>query len=299
MAEITVALIKTLRDKTNAGMMDCKAALAEAGGDITEAETILRKKGIADAEKKAGRAAKEGVIASRITDHKSGVLVEVNCETDFVAKNDNFRAFVENILDHISATDDPEDLEKLLAQPYSNDEKQTLSEFIKAKVGELGENMGLTRYTKFTLDGEGVVASYIHMQGRVGVLVEVSAGKAATSKDENFLNFVKDLTLHIAASSPLCIERDEVPSELVEAERDIFREQMKDKPANVIDRIIDGKMGKFYSQQCLLEQAFVKDGDKTIADLLAETAKGAGDDLKITRFVRYAVGEVIDEAGEE
>lgn len=295
MAEITVELIKTLRDKTNAGMMDCKAALAEADGDLEAAETVLRKKGIADADKKAGRTAKEGVIASRIVEGaKTGILVEVNCETDFVAKNENFRDFVEAILDHIAESESVDTVEELKAQKLAQDTSQTLDEFIKVKVGELGENMGLTRFAKYELEGEGVVASYIHMQGRVGVLVEVGAGKAATAKDDDFREFVKDLTLHIAAAQPICVSRDEVPAELVEKEKDIFREQMKDKPAEIIEKIIGGKMGKFYSTNCLLEQAFIKDGDKSIKDLVAEVEKSTGDKIAITRFERYAVGEEVE-----
>jgi elongation factor Ts len=291
MAEVTVELIKTLRDKTNAGMMDCKAALAEAGGDLEEAETILRKKGIADAEKKAGRAAKEGVIASRIVDDaKTGILVEVNCETDFVAKNENFTDFVDKILDHIASSETADSLDGLLVQDFSGD-AATLDEFIKAKVGELGENMGLTRFAKFELDGTGIVASYIHMQGRVGVLVEVACGKAETAADDGFREFVKDLTLHIAAAQPICVGRDGVSADLVEKEKDIFRDQMKDKPADIIEKIIDGKMSKFYSTNCLLEQAFIKDGDKTIQGLVDEIAGSTGDEITIARFERYAVGE--------
>jgi len=295
MAEITAQLIKTLRDKTNAGMMDCKAALEEAGGDLEAAETVLRKKGIADAEKKAGRAAKEGVIASRISeDRKSGILVEVNCETDFVAKNENFRTFVEEIIGHIEATGGADSLEALLAQKFSGDEALTLDEFVKGKVGELGENLGLSRFAHYAAAGEGVVGSYIHMQGRVGVLVEASCGRAATAEDEGFLEFVKDLTLHIAAAHPVCVDRSGVPEALVESEKEIFREQMKDKPANVIDKIIEGKMGKFYATNCLLEQGFVKDGDKTIQDLVDEQSKSTGDEIAIVRFERYAVGEEVE-----
>lgn len=291
MAEITVQLIKTLRDKTNAGMMDCKAALSEAGGDIAEAETILRKKGIADAEKKAGRAAKEGVIASRIVDgEKTGILVEVNCETDFVAKNENFTSFVEEIIDHIAGSESADSVEALLAQPFSGD-ADTLEEFIKAKVGQLGENMGLARFAKFELSGEGAVASYIHMAGRVGVLLEVATGKAETAKSEGFQTLVKDMTLQIAAAQPICITREEVPEALVESEKDIFREQMKDKPADIIEKIIGGKMGKFYSTNCLLEQAFIKDGDKSIQDLIDAVAKETGDEITVAKFSRFAVGE--------
>lgn len=294
MAEITVQLIKTLRDKTNAGMMDCKAALSEADGDIAEAETILRKKGIADAEKKAGRAAKEGVIASRIVDgEKTGILVEVNCETDFVAKNENFTAFVEAIIDHIASSDTVDSVEALLAQSFDGD-ATTLEEFIKAKVGQLGENMGLARFAKYELSGEGAVASYIHMAGRVGVLLEVETGKADTAKSEAFQALVKDMTLQIAAAQPICITREEVPEALVENEKDIFREQMKDKPAEIIEKIIGGKMGKFYSTNCLLEQAFIKDGDKSIQDLVDGVAKETGDEITISKFSRFAVGEEVE-----
>ena len=300
MAEITVALIKTLRDKTNAGMMDCKAALNEADGDLAEAETILRKKGIADAEKKAGRAAKEGVVASRISkDGKSGVLVEVNCETDFVAKNENFTVFVDQILDHASTSKTVDTLDALLEQEFSGN-AATLDEFIKAKVGELGENMGLTRFTKYELDGEGVVGSYIHMAGRVGVLVEVKVGKADTASNEAFNTFVKNIGMHIAASQPICVGRDEVSPKLVEAEKDIFREQMKDKPADILERIIEGKMSKFYATNCLLEQAFIMDTEKSIQDLVGELSKETGDEISISRFERYGLGEAAENgAGEE
>lgn len=292
MAEITVELIKTLRDKTNAGMMDCKAALTEANGDLDAAETVLRKKGIADADKKAGRAAKEGVVAARILEGgKTGILVEVNCETDFVAKNDKFREFVDSILEHIAASPSVTTLEELQAQPLAQDPSQTLEVFIKAKVGQLGENMGLGRFAKYELSGEGAVASYIHMAGRVGVLVEVTAGKAETAAAPGFADFLKDVSMHIAAAHPICVRRDEVPTDKVEAEKDIFREQMKGKPADIIEKIIEGKLGKFYSVNCLLDQPFIKDGDKTIQNLLDELSKATGDTVSVTRFQRYAVGE--------
>lgn len=292
MAEITVELIKTLRDKTNAGMMDCKAALAEANGDLEAAETVLRKKGIADADKKAGRAAKEGVVAVRILeDGKTGVIVEVNCETDFVAKNDSFRSFVEEILDHVAASPAVESAEELLAQPFAGDPSQTLEVFVKAKVGQLGENLGLGRFAKFEAAGEGVQGSYIHMGGRVGVLVELSFDKAETASASPVVDLVKDLGMHIAAAHPLCVRREELPKEKVEAEKDIFREQMKGKPADIVEKIIEGKLGKFYSINCLLDQPFIKDGDKTIQSLLDEVSKALGDSISVVRFRRYAVGE--------
>ena len=295
MAEITVALIKELRDKTSAGMMDCKAALQESGGDLAEAETILRKKGISDAEKRSGRSAKEGVVASRISDDgKTGILVEVNCETDFVAKNENFQNFVEAIIDHISESGGADSLEALLAQPCTNDESGSLDEFIKSKVGQLGENMGLARFARYDINGNGVAASYIHMNGRVGVLIEIATGNADTAGKDAFGDLAKDLGMHIAAAQPLCLDRDGVPAEKAEAEKDIFREQMKGKPADIIDRILDGKMNKFYSTNCLLEQGFVKDTDKSVADLLAEVGKEVGDEISIVRFERYGLGETQD-----
>jgi len=291
MAAITASMVKELRDKTNAGMMDCKEALAEADGDLEAAETILRKKGIADAEKKAGRDAKEGVVASRILKDGTGILVEVNCETDFVAKNENFQAFVEDILDQIESSDETGDLDKLLAEKYTKDDSRTFEDFIKAKVGELGENMGIARFARYPAKGSAV-GSYIHMAGRVGVLAEVTIGDDKTAGEGAFEQLMKDLTMQIAASSPLCVDRDGVPADKVEAEKDIFRDQMKDKPDNIIENIIEGKMRKFYSQHCLTEQAFIKDGDKSITDLLAEVGKEVGDKkLKIVRFERYAVGE--------
>lgn len=292
MAQITAELIKTLRDKTNAGMMDCKAALTEANGDLEAAETILRKKGIAAADKKADRAANEGVVASRILDGgKGGVLIEVNCETDFVAKNEKFREFVDEILDHLVASPSVDSLPELLAQPFSGDPSQTLEVYIKAKVGQLGENMGLRRFAKYETPGEGAVGSYIHMAGRVGVLVELSAGKAETASSPAFAEVLKDLGMHIAAAHPICVRRDEVPTDKVEAEKDIFREQLKGKPADILEKIIEGKLGKFYSTHCLLEQPFIKDGDKTIQALLDELSKATGDTVTVTRFHRFAVGE--------
>ncbi len=292
MAEITVELIKTLRDKTNAGMMDCKSALKEADGDLEAAETILRKKGIADADKKADRAAKEGVCSARILDGgKTGILVEVNCETDFVAKNENFRTFVDEILDHITSSPSVASLPELLAQSYGAGASETLETFIKAKVGQLGENMGLGRFAKYEISGEGLVGSYIHMAGRVGVLAEITCGKAETATSKELADFAKDLCMHIAAAHPICVRRDEVPTDKVEAERDIFRDQMKGKPAEIIEKIIDGKLGKFYSINCLLDQPFIKDGDKTIQVLLDELSKASGDTVTVARFSRYALGE--------
>ena len=291
MPEITVELIKTLRDKTNAGMMDCKAALKEADGDLEAAETVLRKKGVAAADKKASRATSEGAIAARIDDDaKTGVLVEVNCETDFVAKNENFRAFVETILDHIASSEKTDDLDTLLAQPYAGD-AGTLGEHIKEQVGALGENMALSRFARFDLDGDGVIGQYIHMQGRVGVLIEVNAPDAASAAGDEFRALVKDITLHIAAASPICITRDQVPQATIDKEKEIYADQVKGKPENIIEKILGGKMEKYFSTVCLMEQGFIKDPDQSIGDLLKAKGAELGGDINIARFVRFAIGE--------
>ena len=293
MADITVELIKTLRDKTNAGMMDCKAALTEAGGDLEEASVILRKKGITGAEKKAGRATSEGVIASTIdSSAKTGVLIEVNCETDFVAKNENFQSFVEGLLEHVASAESVDSIETVLTQTYAGDSNLTVADVVKAKIGELGENMALSRAERFTVEGEGVIATYIHPPGKVGVLLEVGTGSADSATNESFRELVKDIALHIAAAQPLCVTRDEVSADKVEAEKEIFREQVKGKPENIIDKIVEGKLDKFYSGVALLEQGFIKDPDQTIKDLLAAKGKEIGDEgLTVRRFARFAVGE--------
>jgi elongation factor Ts len=293
MAQITAQMVKELREKTNAGMMNCKAALTEADGDMEEAATLLRKKGIAGADKKAARAAKEGVIASRIdSESKSGTLIEVNCETDFVAKNDNFQAAVSEILEHIAQSEKIDSVEALLAQASG---EGTVADLIKSKIAEMGENIVISRVTNYAVEGDGVVASYIHLQGKVGVLIEAGCLSAEIASNEAFRSLVKDITLHIAASQPICIGRDEVDSTLVEKEKDIYREQMKDKPENVIEKIIEGKIGKFYSGVCLLEQAFVKDPDKSVGDLVKEASASLGGEVSIRRFTRYAVGEGSEE----
>ena len=287
---ITASLVKELRQKTNAGMMDCKRALQETDGDMDAAIKLLREKGIAKAAKKADRAANEGVIAARIDPAgKSGILLEVNCETDFVSKNDNFRAFVDELSDTL-ASSTASTLEEALATPLG---EGTVEDVVKAKVIEIGENLQFRRFVRFTVEGEGVVGSYIHMGGKVGVLLEVGCEKPETVESDTFKTMVRDITLHIAASSPQGVSRDDIPAEVIEGEKDIFRAQMADsgKPPEIIEKIITGKLGKFFSENCLLEQGFVKDPDTTIEKLLENTGKEIGDTLSVRRFARYAVGE--------
>ena len=280
-AVIDAQLVKTLREKTNAGLMECKRALGETNGDLEAAVDLLRKKGAATAAKKADREAKDGTIAQTILPGaKVGVLVEVNCETDFVAKNDSFKAFCEDIAKKIAAT------------PGADLEPDRI-----AAVQKIGENILIRRSERLEVSGHGLVAAYIHTGGKVGVLVEVGAEKDATAQNEDFKQLVRDITLQIAAANPICVDRSQIPPVLAEREREVYRGQVPPgKPANIVEKIVDGKMDKFFSSSCLIDQAFIKNPDLTITQLLAEKSKALGETLSIRRFVRFMVGEVIASA---
>jgi len=277
MAEITAALVKQLRDATNVSMMECKRSLVESGGDLDAATTLLRERGIAVAAKRASRAANQGLIASHTTEGgKTVSLVEVNCETDFVARNDTFKAFVT----------------ELAAKACETDEAlgKTLADQITAKVAEIGENIVLRRNVRFIREQPGAIGFYIHMGGKVGVLVELGCTKDATAAADAFREVLKDLTLHVAACNPSCLTSDEVPADQVAAERDIYAKQVADKPANVVEKIVDGKLRKFFEEICLVEQGFVKEPKQAIKALLAEKGKELDDEICIRRFARYQLG---------
>ena len=294
MAEITATTVNELRRKTNAGMMDCKKALTEAAGDMEAAIDILRKKGIASSSKRADREAKEGAIQALLNaDGSAGAMVEVNCETDFVGKNESFRAFVDIVTKQIvDAGPADADLAAALAQNVTAD-NLSLDEVIKAKGGVVGEKLVLRRFRRFAAPAHGALASYIHMGGKVGVLLEATAGRAETLTSDAFKTLLKDINLHIAASSPVCVGRDAIDPELVAKERAIYADsdRLKGKPAAALEGILNGMISKFFSQVCLLEQGFVKDPDKTIAQLVEETGKALEDTITISRFARFALGE--------
>jgi elongation factor Ts len=278
MAQITASAVKELREETNISMMECKKALQEADGDKSAAIKLLRERGMVIASKKASRETNEGLIlTAEAGDGTICSLVEVNCETDFVARNETFRTFADSLARRATETDDP------IAESVKDD--------LTAMVTELGENIIVPRNARFILDGPGVVRSYIHLGNAIGVLIEVGCEKAATALQDVFKELVRDLTLHIAACSPRFLTSDEIPAELVDSEREIYAKQMSDKPAEIIDKIIDGKIRKFYSEVCFVNQSFVKDPDKSITDLLADAGKALDDTLTIRRFVRYQIGE--------
>ncbi len=277
MAEITAAMVAKLREMTGAGLMDCKKALTESNGDMEAAVDWLRKKGVASAQKKAGREAKEGVIAQYIKPGaKLGVLVEINCETDFVAKNDQFRAFCDEIA-------------KTIAENPSAD----LEAQRTAAVTRIGENIKISRHQKLEVAGNGMIAAYIHTGGKVGVLVEVGAGKEATVNNEEFKQLVRDITLQIAAANPTVVTRDQVPADLVAKEKEIATEQVKNKPPQAIAKIVEGKLDKFYQTICLVEQGFVKNGEVTVKEHVAQLSKKLGDEISVRRFLRFQVGETV------
>jgi elongation factor Ts len=287
---ITASIVKELRDKTNAGMMDCKKVLTETNGDIEASIKLLRERGIMKAGSKSDRAANEGIITARVNDDAtSGILFEVNCETDFVSRNDNFQAFVSEIADKLAASD-AKDHEAALAVSHG---ESSLENFVKEKVLELGENIQLRKFVRFDAAPGGVIASYIHLGGKVGVLLEVGTTKPETSKTEAFQELVKDLTLHIAASAPKGLSRDDIPADIVDAEKEIFRVRLLDqgKPENIIENILKGQIAKFFAESCFLEQGFVKDPDITVSQLLENKGKELGDTLTVTRFVRFGLGE--------
>jgi len=278
MTEISADVVKKLRDATNVSMMECKRALMEAGGDMEKATRILRERGIAIASKKASRATNQGIIASATTaDGKTASLIQVNCETDFVARNDNFKSFVNQLAVKACSTDE-------------NLGDKMKSE-VTAKVAEIGENIVITRNTRFVIQGTGAIASYIHMGGKVGVLVEVACEKPETTGNPEFKEMIKDFTLHVAASRPKYLTSADVPADVVKSEREIYAKQVTGKPANIIDKIVDGKMKKFYGETCFVDQPFVKAPKETITSLLAAKSKLVGDAMKIRRFARYQLGE--------
>jgi len=292
MATITATMVKELRDKTGAGMMDCKAALNETDGDMEAAVDWLRAKGLAKAAKKAGRVAAEGLIGLATND-KEAALVEVNSETDFVARNPTFQEMVGEI--SRAALNAKGDLEKLGAASYGKS-KTSVADTLKEMIGSIGENMTLRRTAHLAAD-KGVVATYMHNQaspglGKIGVIVTLES----TGDAEALQTFGKQVAMHIAAANPQAVDTGSLDQALVERERAVLTEQAKEsgKPAQVIDKMVEGRLRKFYEEVVLLQQPFVHDPDNTVAKALEAAAKEAGAPIKITGFYRFALGEGID-----
>jgi len=317
MAEITAQLVKQLRERTGAGMMECKKALVTANGDLAEAEVVLRKAGIAGATKKESRATKQGLIAAHISENgKLGVLVEVNCESDFVARTSDFQTLTSDIAAHIAETkpqvvrlEEVTEAERanfkahqaLYEQKFGKDGETTVGEMVKTKIAKLGENISISRFAIYEVNSNGAIGNYIHTGSQIGVLLEVNTQSQDVTNKEEFHTVVRDVAMQIAAASPQCVGKEQVSQELLDKERDIQKERARTegKPEKMLDKIVEGRLSKFYEEICLLEQPFIRENTVTVAELLKTVSKKLNDNITIARFVRFKVGDAQDAAGVE
>jgi elongation factor Ts len=315
MAEISAQLVKQLRERTGAGMMECKKALVKTNGNIEEAEVVLRTLGIAGASKKESRSTKQGLVSVHISDDgKTGVMVEVNCESDFVARTEDFQALASDVAAHIAETkpklvklEDVTEAERanfkaheaLYEQKYAKDEGTTVGEMVKTKIAKLGENINVSRFTILDVAGNGSIGNYIHAGSQIGVLLEVNTASAEVAAQPEFKTLVRDIAMQVAASHPLYVTREEVPAELIKKERDIQRERAltEGKPEKMVDKIAEGRMSKFYEEVCLLEQPFIKENTVSISELIKTASAKLGGPIEIARFTRYKVGDAGDAPG--
>jgi elongation factor Ts len=315
MAEITPELVKKLRERTGAGIMDCKRALVAANGDLGEAEIILRKQGIAAASRKESRSTKQGLIGSFISpDAKLGALVEVNCESDFVARTEDFQALTADIAAHVAETkpkvvrlDEVTEAERanfreheaLYQQKFARDHNTTVDELVKTKIAKLGENITISRFVVFEVNGKGVIGNYIHTGGQIGVLLEVNTASDEVTQKPEFRTLVRDIAMQIAAAAPQCVGKEDVAKDVLEKERDIQRERGRGegKPEKMLEKIVEGRMSKFYEEICLLEQPFIRENTITVGDLIRTAAAKLGGSITVARFVRYKVGDAMDAPG--
>lgn len=290
---ITAKSVKELRERTGAGMMDCKKALTETNGDIEKAVEFLREKGLAAAAKKAGRVAAEGLVKTYVSeDSKKASVIEVNCETDFVAANDQFVSFVDKLAKMVVETT-ATTVEELENQKFDGD--QTVKEALTSLIATLGENMTIRRFAKFDVNN-GLVKTYVHGGGRIGVAVELACDTQSPVVEE----VARELCMQVAAANPLYLDESAVDQEAIEKEKEIYRVQAlnEGKPENIVEKMVLGRIKKYYKEVCLVDQLWVKDGDKTIKKLLEEKSKEVGSPITISKFVRFERGEGIEKVEE-
>lgn len=291
MAEITAKMVKELREATGAGMMECKKALTEAEGVFEKAVDVLRTHGLAKAAKKAGRATNEGRVNVAVckNDARKGAVVEINCETDFVALTDKFQDYCDTFTRAV-VHNDPATVDELLE---SECEGEKVGDTLTEAIHIIGENMQISNFKRLEIEGTGALVPYIHMNGRIGVLVGFTFGNEATATDERFLAMGKDVAMQIAATNPVSLDKDSVPEDIREHEFEIYKAQAAEsgKPENIQEKIATGRMEKFYKENCLVEQDFVKDPDTTVGAYIAKCAKEIGDDIKVVSFARIELGE--------
>lgn len=297
MAVISAKLVQELRQKTGAGMMDCKKALKENEGDIEKSIEWLRQKGIASAGKKSDRIAAEGLVETYIQPSgEVGVLIEVNCQTDFVARNEAFKALVKNLARQAATADS---VESLLTQPYLEDQSVTVDQFIKQTIAQLGENIQVRRFVNFAIpEGkEGIVDSYIHTGGRVGVLVELNAETDSAAKNEEFQTLAKNAAMQVAACPNVeYVSIEEIPAEIAQKEKaiEMGRDDLANKPDNIKEKIVQGRIEKRLKEMTLLDQPFIRDQGISVEDLVKQVKGKVGEPIKVSRFVRYILGEGIE-----
>lgn len=292
MAEISAQLVKQLREKTGAGMMECKSALVEAKGDLGEAEVVLRKRGLASAAKKAARSTRQGLIGVQISaDGKAGVLIEVNCESDFVARTEEFQQMVANLGKQVLA-DPPASVAALKASLYAADPSFTVEALLKAKIAKVGENMNIARFARHA--AAGVLGSYVHPGSQLAVLVDLQSGQPETAARDGFKEVLHDIAMQVAAADPKFLRREDVTAEFLAREREIQRARAlaEGKPEKIVDKVIEGRMSKFYEEVCLLDQPFIKDNAISITQYVAARARDLGDKLTVAGFLRFKVGEI-------
>lgn len=288
MAEISASAVMKLRKMSGQGMMDCKKALQETGGDIEQAMELLRKKGLATLAKRAERETSNGVVVSKITNGgQTGVLVSLCCETDFVAKSADFVAAADLLAEYALVCEADEGTDALLQTAKDG---KAFNDVLTEIVSKTGEKTLIGDYARFHLDGPGLIAAYIHFNSKVGTMVQIDIDDPKVAEAEAFRRAASDVAMHITASKPLALDKDGIDPKVVEQEKTVYAEQVKNKPAEIVERIVDGKMKKFYAENCLLEQPFVKDDSKTVGQVIAEAAKASGGTATITRFVRFEVG---------
>ena len=288
MAEISAATVMKLRKMSGQGMMDCKKALQEADGNIEQAMDSLRKKGLATLAKRAERETTEGLVVSRSSQEgKTSVLATLCCETDFVAKSDDFVAMAQKLTDYAMVCPADQGAENILESVVDG---KKFSDILTETVSKTGEKTQVGDYAKYKLDGPGLISTYIHFNDKVGTMVQIETSDDNVAAADVLKQTASDIAMHITATKPMALDKDEIDSETIEREKSIFAEQVKNKPANIIEKIIEGKMRKFFAENCLLDQPFVKDDSKSVAQVLADAAKQAGGEAKIKRFVRFEVG---------
>ncbi|MCP4611854.1 MAG: elongation factor Ts [Planctomycetes bacterium] len=288
MAEISAATVMKLRKMSGQGMMDCKKALQEADGDIDQAMDSLRKKGLATLAKRAERETSEGLVVCKSSpDGKTSVLATLCCETDFVAKSDGFVATAKILTDYALACSADQGAESILESVVDG---KKFSDVLTETVSKTGEKTQVGDYAKYKLEGPGLISTYIHFNNKVGTMVQIETSDDNAAAADVLKQAANDIAMHITATKPLALNKDEIDSEIIEREKSIFAEQVKNKPANIIDKIVDGKMRKFFAENCLLDQPFVKDDSKSVAEVLTDAAKQAGGEATIKRCVRFEVG---------